>query len=85
MTKARQHWDEFGISNGADGFNWDDKKGGVYVSQEDNRTVIVFQLRMWLKLLLYWVCSTGILLEIAIWGDDYFKPEIQAEFYIVPN
>ncbi|ROT73343.1 endo-beta-1,4-glucanase [Penaeus vannamei] len=30
MTKARQHWDEFGISNGADGFNWDDKKGGVY-------------------------------------------------------
>ncbi|XP_042884863.1 endoglucanase E-4-like [Penaeus japonicus] len=30
MTKARQHWDEFGIQNGADGFNWDDKKGGVY-------------------------------------------------------
>ncbi|KAK7072703.1 hypothetical protein SK128_023021 [Halocaridina rubra] len=30
LTKAREHWDEFGIQYGAEGFNWDDKKGGLY-------------------------------------------------------
>ncbi|XP_066945456.1 endoglucanase E-4-like [Macrobrachium rosenbergii] len=30
LQKARGHWDEFSLQYGAQGFNWDDKKAGVY-------------------------------------------------------